>query len=307
MYCYYTANAGWTTTQVVDDIAALCTGAAVSALSASCNKPASYQTGSTISAGWTLHDADTAQATKGVVLSCSDADALSTKYMNLWGSGAVMQIRSLESWDATNNTTVNASSVPTGHTWGTVGVAFSVHVFCTPQYFWMGRADSDNALMCFEVLRDTPYLASASPMPLTCIVGYITTFHAANNDFRLPRLRNPRTGATLLTTSAGFTPMGIGPRYMNATTGVVQVNQTTPTLDSGGNSFHQVTPMLWGWQDGAYPNMVYHGRTAMNSSGHGPCYTRTSISSAASGDTMVIDGQNYMLVSTGYGLLLPIM
>lgn len=101
--------------------------------------------------------------------------------------------------------------------------------------------------------------------------------------------------------------MTVGPRYLNATTGVVQVNQTTPVLDSGNNSFHQVLPMLWGWMDGAYPSIAYHGRTAMNSSGHGPCYVKTSISTASLGDTLVVDGQNYMYVSAGYGLLLPIM
>ncbi len=308
MYCYYTANASWTITDVINDIGALCSGALVSALSASCNKPSSYQTGTTISAGWTLYDADTAQSTKGVVLSCSDVDALTTKYCNIWGSGTTITMRTLEDWNASLNTTTNAATAASGMSVGTAGVAFSIHVFCTPQYIWISKTDaSNNGIFCFELLRDTPHLASASPMPLTCVSSHVIQIHATTATISVPRMRNPRTGATLLTTAAGFSVMTVAPRYLNATTGVVQTAQTTPLLDSAGNSFHQVVPFMLGWVDNAYPNLIYYGRIAANSSGFAPSLTRCDISSALVGDTMVVDGQNYMYVSTSYGVLIPIM
>lgn len=307
MYCYYTANASWTMTQVIDDIAALCSGTLVASLSASCNKPSSYQTGTTISAGWTIHDSDTAQSTKGVVLSCADVDNLTTKYCNIWGSGTSINMRTVEDWNATNNTTTNAGSSWAMST-AAAGVAFSLHIFCTPQYISISfSTTSNNGVFCLEVLRDTPYLNDATTDPLVAFIGHYGQLHAVQSNFYIPRLRNPKTGATLLTTAAGFTPMTVGPRYMNGVTGIVQVNQTTPVLDSSGNSFHQVYPMLWGWLDTAFPNMVYHGRTAANASGYPPMYTRCDINAALVGDTMVVDGVNFMYVSTSYGVLFPIM
>lgn len=309
MYTYYAAVAGWVHSDVVQDIGALLTGSNIAALSSSCNKTDSHQNGTTIAAGWTMHDADNGETVAGFVIKCQDVDNLTTKYLNFRGTGTTgFAISSLEDWDATLHTSTNESTESTSMSFGTVGTAFNLHIFCTPEYIYISNAgQANNAIGHFEVRRDTAFLADATVKPLVNVSFYVQKFHSVTPEFYLPRLKNPKTGATLLTTSAAFLPLTLSFRYHNAASGIVQVGQTTPTLDSSGNSFHHVYPIFLGWLDGSYPYTVYHGRVAANSAGHAPMFTRCDISGAAIGDTMVVDSTNYMYVSTSYGLLFPIM
>lgn len=310
MYCYYYTTASWTLTQVADDLAAILTGADISSLSASCNKTLSHKNGTTIAPGWEMHDSNTGQSVKGFVIKAPDVDALTTKYVNIWTSGTVsITLRVLEDWDAAANTTTNAGHTHTAMSLGTVGVAVALHIIATPQYILISNGSAgNNSVGHMEVLRDTPYLADATVKPLVHMSFHGQQLYASNaNNFFLPRLRNPRTGATLLTTSAGLLPMTIGPRYLNAVTQVVQVNTTNPTIASDGSSFNQAYPAMFGWLDSTQPNVVYHGRAASNANGYPPVFLRADLTGAQIGDLIRIDDTDYIYVMPTYGFALPWM
>lgn len=307
MYCYYTTNSSWSMTDVVNDIAALCSGTLVASLSASCNKSLSYQTGTTISAGWTIYDSDTAQTAKGVVLSCADVDNLSTKYWNVYGNGGTISHRMVEDWNTSANTTTNAATVRSP-SMVTAGVAFSWHIFCTPQYIYVTSTVSDTlSFGCFEIMRDTPYMASASPMPLVGLGMDTSTWSVSGNLSYMARLKHPTSGATLLTTAAGVVPATISTRLHSVTAGYAQSDSASACVASDGSLFHPTQPLYWAWYGATAPYSNVLGRTAMNSSGHGPMLIRSSITGAALGDIIVVDGQNYMIASLARGLILPVM
>lgn len=103
MYCVYKTNDAWLNSQFVNDIKLLATGTAdVNNLSASCNKASTTIT-NTIAAGWTL--CDDAAGTNAKVISCSDADAVTTKYLRLDGNSSTLhRFRAYEAWNATSHT-----------------------------------------------------------------------------------------------------------------------------------------------------------------------------------------------------------
>lgn len=305
MYAKYVANSSWTLAQVMADFTALMTGTLLANLSASCNIAASEQT-NTIAAGWTLHDDATGQQT-GYVIKVADKDAITTKYINMYSASTTsLYFRALEDWDVSLNTTTNASTATAAMTLGAVGAAFTILVFCTPEYILLVNTSSGtNHIGHYEILRDTPFLYNATVKPLVHCVFQNTYFHSASSQFYLPRLMNPKTGATLVTTDAALVPTTYNLHWVTSITGVNQTVQQTPLLDSSGNQFHMTQPICMAWVDTARHQTVHLGRVAANVNGRAPLFTRCDITGAALGDLMTIDGTDYVYASQSYGLLYP--
>lgn len=311
MYCYYAAKNSWTLAEVLSDVKTLVTGGLLANLSASCDKARSTHI-TTVAGGWTLHDntANSGGWVDAAVVSAADTDSLTTKYVHLMVSGTnTLNMRVLEDWDASLNTTTNASYSWDGYSIGTVGQAFGMHIVSSRAYLYVGNVSSNpSGIFCGEVRRDTPFLANATVKPLVHFSMVQTAINSVANAMYTPRLRNPKTGATMLTTSAGFSLMCMGPRYWTTSgSSNVWVGQTAPTFASNGTRFHHVRPLLYGWADTTPYNTIFHGRAAVNSAGYGPVMIRGSADGIENGYLVDVEGVTYVAVLHNYGFMLPYM
>lgn len=303
MYTYYTANSTWVMSEVLSDMHALATGSDIASLSASCNKPLSYQSGS-VAAGWTSHDTATAQTTvPGYVISAADADNLSTKYLNFWGSSStVISFRGMEAWDAGANTATNATTTQTITL--TASTAFVFRFFITPRYYVV-QFGAGAGMLSLEVLRDSPPMASNATMPLTHCVGLMGALSSTSGGLLMPRIKSPSTGATLTAGSAAIQFMTIATLYSTATTGYNQSASAGPQYKSDGTQYIPVKPLYLGYLLTDTLHVTYLGRVAGTDSDY-PLITNPSLTGAVQGDEITINGTVYIMVVVGAGLLMPV-
>lgn len=303
MYTYYTANSTWTMAEVLSDLHAIATGSDVASLSASCNKPLSYQSGN-VAAGWTSHDTATAQTTvPGYVISAVDADNLTTKYINFWGSSStVITSRAVESWDAGANTATNATTNQSLTL--TASTAFVFRLFITPRYFVL-QFGAGAGILSFEVVRDSPPMVSASPIPLNHCIGPVSALSSASGGLLFPRLKSPSTGATLTAGSASGAFMTIGSRYQGTTSGYVTAASAGPQYASDGSQYIPIMPLYIGYLLTDSLHITYLGRVAGTDSDY-PVTTSAGLTGSVQGDEITINGTVYMLVFQGAGFLMPV-
>jgi hypothetical protein len=191
MHAKYVSTTGATLAQILADFAALLGGASIAALSASCDKPNSTLV-STVAPGWTLVDA--AAANSGQVVSSSDANGLTTKYVRLFAPGAnTIDLACYESWNAGTHIGVNASAASGKILSFSAGAVNTYWLFATPRGVYIAVAGATNCgLGALEISRDAAYLAG-STYPCVASVSYdaLTTTTAT------PALsRTKRTAAT---------------------------------------------------------------------------------------------------------------
>lgn len=241
MFAKYVTNTSCTLAQVIADFAALASGSAIAALSASCDKTASTQT-STIAPGWTLVDA--AAAGSGQVVSAPDATATTTKYARLYANTtSSVDVLVYESWNAATHVGTNASTTMTSaQVTVTPGVAMTYWVVITPRLLWITSV-SNGALGVLEISRDAAYLAGAA-YPAAVAIGnnlaQINTMPLAMSRVKKTQAAGDTTGATLAGTTY-LRPVSLG---AFVTSGGTLAGPNGLARDAAEASYYPLVP-LW--------------------------------------------------------------
>ena len=278
MFIKYTFNAGWTWDGLIQDLKGLLTGEIdISGCSSSCNIGQSTQSGL---GSFVLHDY--VPASKYVVLSATDGDQLTTKYLKIsphyWGEH--IEFACSEEWNnsthvATNASFVVVSGVPKDGIVGTMLIA-------THGTDWLLIGNSFASAMWGEVLRETPLLATslAGVPPQSQFVGSLfTKNYPGTTNFAgyQPRTRNFGTLST----------------YNTAQHAAINIQSicgypTTDVYDGNNQSFVQANPAI------AVSNGSFLGRIRGGvKTGHS-VYTGTT----TWGDTIYVDGVEHLIVGS---------
>ncbi len=272
MFIKYTFNAGWTAAGLIQDLKGLLTGEIdISGCSSSCNIGQSTQSGL---GSFVLHDY--VPASNYVVLSATDGDQLTTKYLRIAPSTSwnTIMFDCSEEWNnsthvATNTSYVQHAGVPATGIAGTILIA-------THGTDWLLIGNSVYSAMWGEVLRETPLLATslAGVFPQSQFVGSPGTTNFAGYQ---PRTRNFGTLSTYNT-------------YSSAAINIQSIcgYPTTDVYDGNNQSFVQANPAI------AVSTSSFLGRIRGGvKTGHS-VYTGTT----TWGDTIYVDGVEHLIVGS---------
>lgn len=295
MFISYASTSTWTMPQVISDIAALTTGAELTAMSASCNQALSSKIG-TAAAGWQIHDSAASAAYGGVVIKAQDRDSVSTKYCGLIASSsATLHGYVYNNWNSATHAGTNASAsisinLPAGQ-------AFTLSIFTTKEYIVIILDNTTNSIIFGEILRDTPFI-DKNILPIQP-VHFVTSFSGFNSFSPLlysTTVRNTSTGAAIAT--PGFRSMTLGARVGTSSENYAAYGRQYQRPD--GSTFYPVNPIFIGYSDPASAtNLLYYGRMA-DSGGHSMLFAGPNIPSAYPGDIMIIAGHQYKYYPSGF-------
>lgn len=217
MHVKYVSTTTASQAQIISDFAQLASGASISSLSASCDK--TYTSSVNVTApGWTLFD--NAAPNSGQIISCSDADALTTKYVRIaTQSASVIEIGTSETWNAGTHTGTNASTVI-----GTVQfVANTVNtywLFITPRTFAVFSyvSNSLNLAIACEVAREIQYLKNSTyPVVytgnLTAMIPTLDTHQG-----QMARMKSLTAAGDLLGSNSRAWTATLGMKYQSSAT-----------------------------------------------------------------------------------------
>lgn len=310
MFAKYVSLPTSTQAQVQNDLALLLSGAAISALSASCDKTNTTLL-STVAPGWTL--ADTAGPNTGYAVTAPDAAGTTTKVGLIYtSSAALIGVLGYETYNASTHVGTNVTAgVTFAYSSTTINTYF---IFATPRSFYITPSNGQGAGI-FEFSRDCQYLIGTN-YPCFAVVGNAAlaafssgaTTTQANATAVLnavPRTKNlvaagDLTGATSGVYLATITSKIVTAQGNSQNSGwfwsIPSYAPNTKLLDANGIPYYEVRP-LWAISSG-YPNV---GATI------GKFYDilETSIAVGNTMDT-ISDGTNtYAIVNisqTGYNL-----
>lgn len=299
MFISYASTATWTMSQVISDIAALTTGAELTAMSASCNQALSSKTG-TAAAGWQIHDSAASAANGGAVIKAQDRDSVSTKYCGLIGASAtVLNGYVYNNWNSSTHAGTSASTAV--NLTFPAGQAFTLSIFTTKEYIVIILDNTANSIIFGEILRDTPFI-DKNILPIqpvqfvTNLIGFVSPISALYST----TVRNTSTGATII--SPVFRSMTIGARVGAGSENYAAYGRQYQRPD--GSTFYPVNPIFIGYYDPvSATNQLYYGRMA-DSGGHSMLFAGPNIPNAYSGDIMIIAGQQYKYYPSG--ILVPL-
>jgi hypothetical protein len=236
MHSKYVTLASSTQAQVINDIAKLLSGSPISALSASCDKVNSTLI-STVAPGWTLFDA--AAPLNGNVLSASDADALTTKYVRIFGpSGTTIDITANETWNAgthAGTNPANASGVTVPYSTNAVNTYW---IFGTPRSIFITNGALTGSVGVFEFTRDAAYL-TGSTYPAQANAS-CNSFQLAAGTLALPRSKNLVAAGDLTAAAASAVVGTIAARGVTGRPG----SPNTTIQDGSGNLYHEMRPLF---------------------------------------------------------------
>lgn len=270
MFIKYTFNAGWTWANLIQDLKGLLTGEIdISGCSSACNIGQSTQSGL---GSFVLHDY--VPESNYVVLSATDGDQLTTKYLKLiphyWGTA--IEFTCSEEWNNSTHVATNASSmiyggVPNNGIAGTILIA-------THGTDWLLIGNSVYNLMWGEVLRETPLLATslAGVPPQSQFIGNPGAINFVGYQ---PRTRNFGTVSTYNTAQAAAIDIQSICGYPK-----------TDVYDGNNQSFVQANPAIAA-STGSFLGRIRGGVKT----GHS-VYTGTT----TWGDTIYVDGVEHLIV-----------
>lgn len=277
MYAKYVSTASATTTNIIQDIAALLTGAAISSLSTSCDQANTTLT-STVAPGWTT--VDTAPTGGGVVVSAPDADGLTTKYLQLSIPGGYFALTTYETWNTATHTGTRST------TSGNIGsisnnAVYTYYIFATPRSVYItGNISSIAGQGFIEFSRDCKYLQGTT-YPATVVVASAG-------------LGNPQSGYNLgaVSRTKNLTSAGDSPSSTSVTIASFAPRAggnavpTTTLLDASGAAYHEMRSIwVMSQNAGAILGRLYDVVEITKGSG-------------AAGDTFSDGTNTYMIVYT---------
>lgn len=239
MYAKYVTNATSTQAQVINDIAQLLSGAAISALSASCDKVNTTLL-STVAPGWTLTDA--AAASSGCVVSAPDAAALTTKYVDLYASSAALIAAvGYETWNAGTHAGTNPTNAISNTLAYSASAVNTYLIFATPRSFYIGTPGTSVGIGAFEFTRDCQYLVGTT-YPCFAMISSVS-LQGANTMSFVPRLKSLIAAGDLSAANAGVYVATISPKNTPTVTSPARAPNAA-IYDSTGTQYQEVRP-LW--------------------------------------------------------------
>ena len=275
MLVKYVTSSNVTALQVITDFALLCTGAAVSDLSASCDKTYTTIIAKTVNPGWSM--VDNYPTNNTVVISGPDADGV-TKYVRFQAtSGTTLYLDCMEAWNATTHTTTTATY--TQQALGVInGVRTTYFVYVTPRTIYVARPSAVNAgtvshsgVGVTEVTRDAGYLKGTT-YPTQGVVSEATWVPGNTGGTYacwMPRMKNQAATGDLTGSSAAAYMAGIAPKYSSGVTATPNRTHRTgnDTQYYDLRDLYLVTQMLGG--NGTILGKVYDAKelalSALNS------------------------------------------